>query len=143
MPCSEPSSSSRGSRPPSAWPSAHATAALVVAMAVAPASCQRRALAASQALGSSSGTSVSCRATNWAWGESVMAGSVYSVGRGYAPDASHAWVKYQVGCGDRKSVVSGKSVSVRVDLGGRRIIKKKKKQKQVLELTAYSYTINI
>src|SRR3546814_12620017 len=32
---------------------------------------------------------------------------------------------------DRKSVVSGKSVSVRVDLGGRRIIKKKtKKQKK-------------
>src|SRR3546814_3067389 len=30
------------------------------------------------------------------------------------------------GHGDRKSVVSGKSVSVRVDLGGRRIIKKKK-----------------
>src|SRR3546814_16924301 len=29
--------------------------------------------------------------------------------------------------GDRKSVVSGKSVSVRVDLGGRRILKKKKK----------------
>src|SRR3546814_20461790 len=29
---------------------------------------------------------------------------------------------------DRKSVVSGKSVSVRVDLGGRRIIKKKKNQ---------------
>src|SRR3546814_20795452 len=28
---------------------------------------------------------------------------------------------------DRKSVVTGKSVSVRVDLGGRRIIKKKKK----------------
>src|SRR3546814_19310551 len=28
--------------------------------------------------------------------------------------------------GDRQSVVSGKSVSVRVDLGGRRIIKKKK-----------------
>src|SRR3546814_11033636 len=27
--------------------------------------------------------------------------------------------------GDRKSVVSGKSVSVRVDFGGRRIIKKK------------------
>src|SRR3546814_9625107 len=27
--------------------------------------------------------------------------------------------------GDRKSVVSGKSVSVRVDLGGRRVIKKK------------------
>src|SRR3546814_12612756 len=31
--------------------------------------------------------------------------------------------------GDRKSVVYGKSVSVRVDLGGRRIIKKKKKKK--------------
>src|SRR3546814_15806039 len=29
---------------------------------------------------------------------------------------------------DRKSVVYGKSVSVRVDLGGRRIIKKKKKR---------------
>src|SRR3546814_14541206 len=29
---------------------------------------------------------------------------------------------------DRKSVVSGKSVSVRVDLGGRRIIKKKQKK---------------
>src|SRR3546814_11749824 len=31
---------------------------------------------------------------------------------------------------DRKSVVSGKSVSVRVDLGGRRIIKKKIKKQQ-------------
>src|SRR3546814_20494041 len=30
---------------------------------------------------------------------------------------------------DRKSVVSGKSVSVRVDLGGRRIITKKKNRK--------------
>src|SRR3546814_16767372 len=29
---------------------------------------------------------------------------------------------------DRKSVVTGKSVSVRVDLGGRRIIKKKKQR---------------
>src|SRR3546814_19489575 len=32
--------------------------------------------------------------------------------------------------GDRKSVGEGKSVSVRVDLGGRRIIKTKKTQKQ-------------
>src|SRR3546814_14489850 len=32
---------------------------------------------------------------------------------------------------DRKSVVSGKSVSVRVDLGGRRIIKKKNKQHKI------------
>src|SRR3546814_11447196 len=31
--------------------------------------------------------------------------------------------------GDRKSVVEGKSVSVRVDLGGRSIIKKKKNHK--------------
>src|SRR3546814_18521605 len=31
---------------------------------------------------------------------------------------------------DRKSVVTGKSVSVRVDLGGRRIIKKKKYRHQ-------------
>src|SRR3546814_8196675 len=36
---------------------------------------------------------------------------------------------FQVTRVDRKSVVSGKSVSVRVDLGGRRIIKKKKKTK--------------
>src|SRR3546814_11845755 len=32
--------------------------------------------------------------------------------------------------GDRKSVVEGKSVSVRVDLGGRRIIKKKTKKEK-------------
>src|SRR3546814_20787786 len=32
---------------------------------------------------------------------------------------------------DRKSVVKGKSVSVRVDLGGRRIIKKKKANKKI------------
>src|SRR3546814_13527550 len=32
---------------------------------------------------------------------------------------------------DRKSVVEGKSVSVRVDLGGRRIIKKTKKQQRL------------
>src|SRR3546814_11746782 len=34
--------------------------------------------------------------------------------------------------GDRKSVVKGKSVSVRVDLGGRSIIKKKKKENKTL-----------
>src|SRR3546814_16669608 len=33
---------------------------------------------------------------------------------------------------DRKSVVEGKSVSVRVDLGGRRIIKKKKREENVV-----------
>src|SRR3546814_13759799 len=36
---------------------------------------------------------------------------------------------------DRKSVVSGKSVSVRVDLGGRRIIKKKKIHIHSAEMT--------
>src|SRR3546814_19174983 len=39
---------------------------------------------------------------------------------------------------DRKSVVSGKSVSVRVDLGGRRIIKKKKTYN--IEYTQYRNT---
>src|SRR3546814_20996061 len=34
---------------------------------------------------------------------------------------------------DRKSVVWGQSVSVRVDLGGRRIIKKKKKKKKTVK----------
>src|SRR3546814_20545667 len=33
---------------------------------------------------------------------------------------------------DRKSVVSGKSVSVRVDLGGRRIIKKRKTEGRLM-----------
>src|SRR3546814_20083249 len=36
---------------------------------------------------------------------------------------------------DRKSVVSGKSVSVRVDLGGRRIIKKKQKKTEHIRQT--------
>src|SRR3546814_14744365 len=37
--------------------------------------------------------------------------------------------------GDRKSVVLGKSVSVRLDLGGRRIIKKKKQQEYLVYIT--------
>src|SRR3546814_15313090 len=37
--------------------------------------------------------------------------------------------------GDRKSVVSGKSVSVRVDLGGRRIITKKKTNESISQHT--------
>src|SRR3546814_14016892 len=46
-------------------------------------------------------------------------------------DGARRWEDFAKGLGclagrtDRKSVVSGKSVSVRVDLGGRRIIKKK------------------
>src|SRR3546814_16111811 len=42
------------------------------------------------------------------------------------------------GTGDRKSVVLGKSVSVRGDLGGRRIIKKKNKQTSTNEMTSYN-----
>src|SRR3546814_15666938 len=44
---------------------------------------------------------------------------------GEQPEARRQVVTSPVGI-DRKSVVEGKSVSVRVDLGGRRIIKKKK-----------------
>src|SRR3546814_11961612 len=45
--------------------------------------------------------------------EQIVSGSDTAVGR-------------ILSAGDRKSVVEGKSVSVRVDIGGRRIIKKKK-----------------
>src|SRR3546814_12161783 len=41
-------------------------------------------------------------------------------------DAGGVGDRLDRGAADRKSVVSGKSVSVRVDLGGRRIIKKKR-----------------
>src|SRR3546814_16849348 len=43
--------------------------------------------------------------------------------------------------GDRKSVVSGKSVSVRVDLGGRRLIKKKKNEKYKVQTRDIDTTI--
>src|SRR3546814_19804642 len=45
---------------------------------------------------------------------------------------------------DRKSVVEGKSVSVRGDLGGRRIIKKKKKiqHKNTYQLHQHVHNIN-
>src|SRR3546814_16425199 len=39
---------------------------------------------------------------------------------------------------DRKSVVSGKSVSVRVDLGGRRIIKKTNVTQRIHQSTKYT-----
>src|SRR3546814_20537535 len=45
-------------------------------------------------------------------------------------DAGAAVGDHDIARLDRKSVVSGKGVSVRVDLGGRRTIKKKKKTKQ-------------
>src|SRR3546814_19673231 len=41
-----------------------------------------------------------------------------------------AWNARRAGRTDRKSVVSGKSVSVRVDLGGGRVIKKKKSKRE-------------
>src|SRR3546814_13535988 len=48
----------------------------------------------------------------------------------------------QRGDADRKSVVEGKSVSVRVDLGGRRIIKKKtRKQRSATTYKVLSNTI--
>src|SRR3546814_11498632 len=43
--------------------------------------------------------------------------------------ASKSWSNGRRRAADRKSVVEGKSVSVRVDLGGRSIIKKKTKRK--------------
>src|SRR3546814_15702477 len=42
--------------------------------------------------------------------------------------AEHEWTRSHAGLLDRKSVVEGKSVSVRVDRGGRRIIKTKNKK---------------
>src|SRR3546814_14789098 len=56
--------------------------------------------------------------------------------RSRAPRAQYFRIwRYSV---DRKSVVSGKSVSVRVDLGGRRIMKKK-----TLWMTRVEHNVNI
>src|SRR3546814_12142139 len=44
--------------------------------------------------------------------------------------------------GARRSVVSGQSVSVRVDLGGRRLIQKKITQQQIIVYTYQSYITN-
>src|SRR3546814_964917 len=44
--------------------------------------------------------------------------------------AFEATVNFREAYGDRKSVVSGKSVSVRVDLGGRRTIKKNRHRRR-------------
>src|SRR3546814_14344485 len=49
------------------------------------------------------------------------------------PPSSSATIK------DRKSVVEGKSVSVRVDLGGRRILKKKKEKIYTAETVYIKY----
>src|SRR3546814_15873667 len=55
------------------------------------------------------------------WGPMKLTTSVVPFAAALAGRTKVAWR-------DRKSVVTGKSVSVRVDLGGRRIIKKKKKK---------------
>src|SRR3546814_20178967 len=54
------------------------------------------------------------------------AGELIDVPRHFVPEPEplYTWWGYRFPQ-DRKSVVSGKSVSVRVDLGGRRILKKK------------------
>src|SRR3546814_20160050 len=51
-----------------------------------------------------------------------VSGLLYAAKAGFVNPELLAWEQ----SGDRKSVGSGKSVSVRVDLGGRRIIKKQK-----------------
>src|SRR3546814_7404167 len=56
----------------------------------------------------------------------------FGLSLGFHPCSKEAYLEIVAGYAeplglDRKSVVSGKSVSVRVDLGGRRIIKKKNK----------------
>src|SRR3546814_13750863 len=61
-----------------------------------------------------------------ALGEHVEQFGAQAVGR----DAGYAGVGETCGQQDRKSVGAGKSVSVRVDLGGRRVLKKKKKTKK-------------
>src|SRR3546814_15391860 len=67
----------------------------------------------------------------------AVTGSAARAAVGHADDAgvprSAGWHRNRRRCRrlshqDRKSVVKGKSVSVRVDLGGRRTIKKKKKK---------------
>src|SRR3546814_12597193 len=49
-------------------------------------------------------------------------------GRGHPRTADAARLAAPLCAADRKSVVEGKRVSVRLDLGGRRIIKKKNKE---------------
>src|SRR3546814_12456178 len=65
----------------------------------------------------------------WKLGEGNAAHSCSHRHRQQILTPAHCWHE-RSGEGDRKSVVWGKSVSVRVDLGGRRIIKKNKKEKK-------------
>src|SRR3546814_12465305 len=62
--------------------------------------------------------------------EASAAGVMAHLGDDDCIASNHRGHGHCIAKGDRKSVVWGKSVSVRVDLGGRRIIKKKKNIKQ-------------
>src|SRR3546814_11418368 len=56
-------------------------------------------------------------------------GAAFIAGARAAIERSTPYVVFTAAGGaDRKSVVEGKSVSVRLDLGGRRLMKKKKKK---------------
>src|SRR3546814_19980912 len=60
--------------------------------------------------------------------EELVKAGVMLAGEGLHPSSKGKRVVFSSGKKDRKSVVEGKSVAGRVDLGGRRIIKKKKKK---------------
>src|SRR3546814_15136691 len=66
----------------------------------------------------------------------VRAGENFYSSLGFAPLPETFWKRSLL---DRKSVVSGKSVSVRVDLGGRRIIYKKKQTNNVTYILQIAY----
>src|SRR3546814_17814442 len=70
----------------------------------------------------------------------LFEGEMALIGRMQAAASLDRWLSVweKVTRLDRKSVVSGKSVSVRVDLGGRRIIKKKT-YKSNNQLTSTNY----
>src|SRR3546814_13498366 len=68
--------------------------------------------------------------------EMIMRGVLAGLARSEAGAVAPTVALSLFGLIDRKSVVEGKSVSVRVDLGGCRIIKKKKK---MIEQSRYTF----
>src|SRR3546814_16085977 len=87
--------------------------AAVIASLISP---LRTVLSSSSCVAIERAASIRRDAVSGAWSVSLSMGGSFLSDR-YGPESL-----------DRKSVVSGKSVSVRVDLGGLRIIKKKKKK---------------